>query len=375
VPIAPLSTSAPSDTAPSAPGGNLFDQFVKPVTTRPPASSLDPRKQAGEARLPKTYGARSVDPGFMLKSPKHDVDPGFTLKSPERNVDPGFTLRSKQPKLTLDTDVGKSRPVEVTAAPARRASKVDVPPPPPSTVFTTPQQQSAFQSVGHLGGGGGGSGVIVANKGNQYMMLTNEHCVSSRTKVGDTVSVTLADGKKVNGKVAALGGFRKEQGGHDLAAITFTSRQPLKVAKLSKGEPAAGQAMFSIGYPYSGAGTKAQQPIERVDRKSGAIVADGKVTANRRDGQGQIDGEYGLVSTSRVIQGMSGGGMFNAKSGELIGINGQSAQPIVPPSVQDGKSFEQTVGPQGRSVGIAAAEVRQFLADNKAKLPDWGAKL
>lgn len=243
-------------------------------------------------------------------------------------------------------------------------------PAPSSKVFTSVPQQQAFQSVVHLTDGSrGGSGVIVANKGDQYMMLTNEHCLKGK-KVGDTVSFTLSDGTKLRGKVAALGD-EKVNDSHDLAAIVFTSTKKLTTAKLAKTEPKVDQKMFAIGYPFEGKYTETTKPSDRVDQTTGAIVTEGKITANRRDGEGQIQGEYGLVTTSRVISGMSGGGMFDATTGEVVAINGQKAGPIIAPRVQDGISFEKTVGAEGESVGIAAAEIGQFLRQNKATVPDW----
>ena len=244
---------------------------------------------------------------------------------------------------------------------------------PPAPVFTSAAQQQAFKSVVQIydsRGEGEGSGVIVANKGDQYMLLTNQHCLI-RKKAGDSVSFTLSDGTKVQGKIAAIGNPEVNDG-HDLAAITFTSTRKLPVAKIATTEPKVDQKTFSIGYPFTGTGTSTSKPSDRVDPATGAMVAEGKVTANRRDGEGQIRGEYGLVTSSRVIQGMSGGGMFDSATGELIAINGLGAGAIMPPKVQDGKSFREAVGKEGRSVGIAAAEIGQFLRQNKAALPDFG---
>lgn len=214
----------------------------------------------------------------------------------------------------------------------------------------------------------GGSGVIVANKGNQYMMLTNQHCLIGK-KRGETVNFTLSDGTKLQGKIAALGN-RNAPDGHDLAAVTFTSKKALTTAPLAKAEPQVNQKMFAIGYPFEGVYTETSKPSERVDA-SGAIVIEGQIAANRRDGEGQIQGEYGVVSTGRVIQGMSGGGMFDATTGEVIAISGQSGHPIKPPSVQDGKTFKETVGQNGNSIGISTAEVGQFLRQNEATVPSW----
>ena len=238
---------------------------------------------------------------------------------------------------------------------------------PPSPVFTPGAQQEAFKSVVHLTNGG--SGVIVANKGNEYMLLTNQHCLTGKA-VGDKVEFKLSDGSKVTGEIAAIGD-RNAKDGHDLAAVMFTSTRKLTTAKIATTEPKVEQTTFSIGYPFTGTGTSTPKPSDRVDPATGAMVAEGKVTANRRDGEGQINGEYGLVTSSRVIQGMSGGGMFDTATGELIAINGMGANAIMPPEVQDGISFRQTVGKEGRSVGIAADEIGQFLRQNKSALPDF----
>ena len=284
------------------------------------------------------------------------------------------------PRLAPPTGTGdwprRTPPVCIDFEPPRGALAPDVkgtgqsPATPPSSVFTSPAQQEAFKSVVHLTDGGSGSGVIVANKGNEYMLLTNQHCLRGKT-VGATVEFTLSDGTKLKGTIAALGD-PKVNNGHDLAAITFTSTRKLTTAKIATTEPKPEQKTFSIGYPFSGTLTETSKPSDRVDPRTGAMVAEGMITANRRDGEGQINGEYGLVTTSRVIQGMSGGGMFDAATGDLVAINGMSALVILPKKVQDGISFPQTEGERkSKSVGIAAAEIGQFLLQNKVALPDF----
>ncbi len=356
--------------------------FETPRPTAKPLPDLDP----GIVRKEKQR--TDPDPGMTGKwKQQPDVDPGIAGRwKPQPNLDPGFTRKLERLPHTAPGCVPTPVPsglwsnipfkrgtppssVPQTPAPGLKQGG-KAPATPSSSAFTSTPQKQAFKSVVHLDSSG--SGVIVANKGDQYMMLTNEHCVRGK-KVGDPVNFTLSNGTKLQGKIAALGG-RNAPDGHDLAAVTFTSKTALTTAPLAKAEPKVDQKMFAIGYPFEGVHTKTSKPSDRVDAASGAIVTEGKITANRRDGEGQIQGEYGVVSTGRVIQGMSGGGMFDATTGELLAISGQSGHPIIPADVQDGKTFKETVGPNGNSVGISTAEVGQFLRQNKATVPAWAQR-
>ncbi len=352
------------DPLPSAPKGIPADPTAQRTLQR-----TRPGGTPGTAAqtMPTQNPCRATAPGMTPPGPAPFTN--GTKRPPPLGPAPGTEgkILSRAPRIRIP---GNWTPVDRTPRGETAVKGTDkAPASSSSAVFGSVAQQEAFKSVVHLTDGRGGSGVIVANKGNQYMLLTNQHCLTGK-RVGDSVDLTLSDGTKVQGKVAALGNPKVDDG-HDLAAITFTSTQKLTVAKIATTEPTVQQKTFSIGYPYSGASTQTTKPSDRVDPRTGAMVAEGVITANRRDGEGQISGEYGLVTTSRVIQGMSGGGMFDANTGELVAINGQSARPLVPPKVQDGKSFRQTVGENGVSVGIAAAEIGQFLRQNKAALPEF----
>ena len=132
-----------------------------------------------------------------------------------------------------------------------------------------------------------GSGTIITPDG---MVLTNAHVVSQ----GGVVTVTLANGKKVEADVI---GFGEE--GLDLAVLKIRGETNLPTIEIaSPASTKVGQRAFAIGNPFG--------------RFQGTLTV-GIVS--------RIDKERGLIQTDAAINpGNSGGPLLNS-SGELIGVN------------------------------------------------------
>jgi serine protease Do len=138
---------------------------------------------------------------------------------------------------------------------------------------------------------GVGTGFIVSADG---QIVTNAHVVDG----ADKVTVTLADGRKIDGKVLGADAATdiaviKIEEGKDLPTVAFGDSAQLKV----------GQDVVAIGNPFG----------------LGNSVTSGIVSALGRDiNSGPFD-NY-IQTDAAINKGNSGGPLFNA-DGEVIGIN------------------------------------------------------
>ncbi len=143
---------------------------------------------------------------------------------------------------------------------------------------------------------GQGSGVVIdAPRG---LVLTNAHVVERV----DGVTVTLADGRQLDGSVVGTDPVT------DLAVVHITDKGPLSAAPLGDSEALeVGDWAIALGSPYG---------LERT-------VTLGIVSSLHRDinSLGFADKRLDLIQTDAAINpGNSGGPLINA-AGEVIGIN------------------------------------------------------
>ena len=143
---------------------------------------------------------------------------------------------------------------------------------------------------------GQGSGVIL--DGRRGLVLTNAHVVDQV----DRVSVTLADGRQLDGRVEGADPVT------DLALVRLADRAGLRAAPLGDSEDLeVGDWAIALGSPYG---------LERT-------VTLGIVSSLHRDinSLGFSDKRLDLIQTDAAINpGNSGGPLVNA-NGEVIGIN------------------------------------------------------
>lgn len=133
---------------------------------------------------------------------------------------------------------------------------------------------------------GAGSGSIISTDG---LILTNAHVVAG----SPTVTVTLADGRRMIADVKALG-----ENGLDLAILQLRTPNNLPTISLAPRPVQVGQRAFAIGNPFG--------------QFQGTFTV-GIVS--------RIDPQRGLIQTDAAINpGNSGGPLLNSQ-GELIGIN------------------------------------------------------
>ncbi|MCZ8224681.1 MAG: tetratricopeptide repeat protein [Microcystis sp. LE19-84.1B] len=149
-----------------------------------------------------------------------------------------------------------------------------------------------------------GSGTIIAKKGDNYLVLTNAH-VTRNTK---TLQVQTYDGHSRAARIVP-NSLSENQ---DLALLEFSDTRDYSIATIA--EFTINQNR--IGLEVVAAGYVAETGQYRTTKGTLEQVSDRPL----RDG-------YSVGYSGDIVQGMSGGGIF--VDGELIGINGRSAHPIL----------------------------------------------
>jgi tetratricopeptide (TPR) repeat protein/S1-C subfamily serine protease len=157
----------------------------------------------------------------------------------------------------------------------------------------------------------GGSGVIIAQKGNSYLILTNAHVIKRAAKI----EIQAPDGQKY--KATPLdGGFDAK---YDLALLQFTSRTKYTLPDLSGISGSAidpSRIIYSAGFPFDSRDIRITKG--QVSQLSDIPFDDGTQIGYVTD-----KGEKG------IRQGMSGGAILDAR-GVFLGINTVGVAPILP---------------------------------------------
>jgi tetratricopeptide (TPR) repeat protein/S1-C subfamily serine protease len=157
----------------------------------------------------------------------------------------------------------------------------------------------------------GGSGVIIAKKGDKYLILTNAHVVRRSTKI----AIQAPDGQKYTA-TPLDGGFDAK---YDLALLQFTSRTKYTLPDLSgiSGSPITTErTIYSAGFPFDASNI-------RITKGQVSQLSDISFNDGTQIGYVTNKGEKG------IRQGMSGGAIFDER-GELLGINTVGVAPILP---------------------------------------------
>jgi len=156
----------------------------------------------------------------------------------------------------------------------------------------------------------GGSGVLIAQKGNTYLVLTNAHVTRRTTQF----EIQAPDGQKYTAKPID-GGFDRK---YDLALLEFTSSKQYQLANLANPGilKVNDRNIYSVGFPFDSKDLRISP---------GAItqLSDIPFDNGTQIGYEIAKGEKG------VRQGMSGGPIFDV-GGVFLGINTIGAAPILP---------------------------------------------
>ncbi|HEY9692989.1 MAG TPA: tetratricopeptide repeat protein [Oculatellaceae cyanobacterium] len=213
----------------------------------------------------------------------------------------------------------------------------------------------------------GGSGTLIGKLGQTYLVLTNAHVVT-----GDNYRIQTPDGKTHPAQVVPNTRFPN----NDLSLLQFRSSQNYKIAPLTK-VLQEDEQVLAVGYDSATAKLVTAPGILHL------VIPDQP-----------LKGGYQIGYTSNIVQGMSGGAILNA-AGELIGINGRAAYPIVnsgfvyqdgspltPAEIQDARkvswgipvtTFLAQLNPTVVSA-LSIAQDDEKIVDNAQKFTGWLAK-
>ncbi|MGK7900211.1 MAG: tetratricopeptide repeat-containing serine protease family protein [Hormoscilla sp.] len=166
------------------------------------------------------------------------------------------------------------------------------------------RQKASEITVRVIVGHGRGSGVLIRKDGQLYSVLTNAHAVSP----GEPHQIRTPDGKLYPAQNVT--DFSGTVHGYDLAILQFAADADYDVATFASSPARVNQPVFAAGFPYDARDllfTKGQ-----ISMFPSMALQEG----------------YQIGYSNAVQQGMSGGPVLNG-SGQLMGINGKSAYPIL----------------------------------------------
>lgn len=144
-----------------------------------------------------------------------------------------------------------------------------------------------------------GSGIMVHQLNNIYTVITNYHVLKHKQNYQIEI-----DNEVYQGTLTTVS--NKD----DLAVLEFTSDRHYPIAKINSQPLSQYATLYAAGYPFNS---------DRLQITSGQLLL--HLTKPLKQG-------YQLGYSNAVYHGMSGGAMFNS-SGEVIGINGRNANPII----------------------------------------------
>lgn len=143
------------------------------------------------------------------------------------------------------------------------------------------------------------TGIIIAKKGNQYLVLTTSHGLEKSPKY----TIRTHNGKTY--PTTVVFNFRQSPNPLDLAIVEFKSSDSYPVATLGDSEQAqVGDAIYAYGYPEIGGQESASRSAQ---------FTDGSVTSRT----GTVANSF--LHTAETWGGMSGGAIFDA-DGRVIGV-------------------------------------------------------
>ena len=146
-----------------------------------------------------------------------------------------------------------------------------------------------------------GSGILIHSDRNRYIVVTNRHVVKNRQKF----HIQTPDNRIHLGTIVTVAPQ------DDLAILEFISDRIYPVAAINLKPLKLNEPLFAAGFPFNS------------DR---LVVTSGKMLLETEK---PLKQGYQIGYSNPIQKGMSGGAVFNSL-GEVVGINGRSANPIIP---------------------------------------------
>ncbi len=178
-----------------------------------------------------------------------------------------------------------------------------------------------------------GSGFIVQQKGQKYIVITNQHVL----RAGEApYIIETSDGKTYPAEVAS--DVTDGDYNYDLAILEFQANTVYPTAKIGNSlYLEVGEPIFAAGFPHNQSPANRTPAIfERLNtnKSSGLSIKGGRIAIILNQA---LEEGYQIGYTNDVKKGMSGGPLLNYQ-GEVVGINGKHAYPLweSPEVYQDG---------------------------------------
>jgi len=153
-----------------------------------------------------------------------------------------------------------------------------------------------------IGDNNGGSGTLLGKQGNNYLVLTNSHVIRGVK----SISLQTSDGKTHSAQIVTNTNFEK----FDLALLQFQTNQNYCLQEVANFLPDTDTQVMAVGYSAA----------------KGEIVF--RIGTVQKIWDRPLKEGYQIGYNSDIEQGMSGGAIINSQ-GQIIGINGRSAYPIL----------------------------------------------
>lgn len=167
------------------------------------------------------------------------------------------------------------------------------------------QEKAEKITVRVMAGDISGSGILVTKAGTTYTVVTNDHVIASQ----ENIRLATADGKIHSAQLLTIDNEQED----DVAVLQFEAEEDYQLADFTTVEDSSEKKLeiLAAGFP---------------DGSEKISFSNGKVEKLLEK---PIAGGYLIGYTSEIQPGMSGGPVLNSY-GEVIGINGISAYPLVP---------------------------------------------
>lgn len=169
---------------------------------------------------------------------------------------------------------------------------------------------------------GAGSGVIVAKRGDRYLVLTNYHVVDDAYEKNKPYTVLTFDGRQYTGRYLA------RVGKLDAAFVVFRANLDYPIARLGRAQSLSPNTkLMAVGFPNW---VMLNPNLIENTRPKGfqayreTIGLFHRLITNDRE---SLQEGYRLGYTNDVQNGMSGGAIFSSDN-LLVGINGRLKNPI-----------------------------------------------
>lgn len=199
----------------------------------------------------------------------------------------------------------------------------------------------------------GGSGVLIREKNNYYLVLTNNHVIA---KENINYQIQSPTGKIYKGEI--IWQNKSSEKVEDMALICFFSSEKYQIGMINNSHNLKiNELVIASGFPF-------QDNLEQSKNIKHTIGVLSEILPK------PLMGGYQIGYTNNIHSGMSGGSILNLK-GQLIGINGLGKYPALgnPYVYQNGENIPENNREMmiNLSWGISSQTINKIINQLEAK--------